>query len=271
MFSSTTLFLPAVVAYPDFYAQTPLADVEGFSAGGDWGVMGIAKFEEKTDGACEVTSNISPDGFAPSTNYTITITSSVEGGVAHIVWPSAGVFLDAAEGESAPAHTHTTDQFTAKEWIWTSPEAVDAVHMYAICATQYSGKAYFVPHSLPAAPTPSPSPPAPAPTGACPEDAQEVMEAGHECLWVDGMQGFVMPPSAEAYCSQLSSGYFGYYFSGDYACAPSARRDGNYCLWEDGQRGVVIPAGASADCDNVSHGRIGFTLPSVAERDHVVV
>ena len=129
---------------------------------------------------------------------------------------------------------------------------------------------------IPAPPPPPPPPPPPAPAWECPKDAKSVntsVEAS--CIWTNGTAGFLMPPVSQAYCTYISSGYFGYtfekakYSADTYPCPLSAELGTNsktnttgewFCTITSGSRGVTLPKGVTADCDTLeSAGVFGYT------------
>eukprot|EP00927_Polykrikos_kofoidii_P003684 TRINITY_DN11486_c0_g1_i3.p1 TRINITY_DN11486_c0_g1~~TRINITY_DN11486_c0_g1_i3.p1 ORF type:complete len:202 (+),score=18.14 TRINITY_DN11486_c0_g1_i3:80-607(+) len=139
----TSIFqIISVGAYPSYWVASEPDVFKPLKPGGPFGHMGIDRFEEANGDACRVSCGVPVEGYAPSTDYIITMSSSVPVGV--VLKTTSGQFQSADFRSQRGVCTrhgrgvHITNQ----TWTWKSPADTSEVTIYAVCATDFAGKAF---------------------------------------------------------------------------------------------------------------------------------
>lgn len=129
-------------AYPYFWRDVDAAFMEGLSAGGPFGPMGIEHFESFASGVCEIGTGVSV--YEAETTYNISLCSSVP--VGHLIVASSGAFERSdndSQFDGKTVYTNLDEKLTSKVWQWTSGSYDSVVRFYAVCATGKLGKASY--------------------------------------------------------------------------------------------------------------------------------
>lgn len=134
------------LSYPELWASLRISFLQSLSPGDKFGHMSIRAFENQTGLACVIASNVPKEGFSPSTDYNITVSSSLEGGVGHLIVASSGQFYTLQHGLQTATFTDRSERQSHVTWVWRSPAADEVaavvVGLYAVCATAFGGQAY---------------------------------------------------------------------------------------------------------------------------------
>lgn len=132
------------MSYPELWAPLKVSFLQSLTPGHKFAHMRIQAFENQTELACVITSNVPKEGFRPSLDYNITVSSSLEGGVGHLIKASAGQFHTLRYGFQEAAFTDKSERQSHVTWAWRSPAVDEAVVVghYALCATAYGGHAF---------------------------------------------------------------------------------------------------------------------------------
>lgn len=104
--------------------------------------MNITRFETGPTDACNVSTNVPASGYMPNRTYEVTVSTSVPGGVGHVLIPSKGEFVEADAFDTA-VYTESTHKFVSKTWTWKSPRNAARAQLFGVCASGYQAKAYL--------------------------------------------------------------------------------------------------------------------------------
>eukprot|EP00927_Polykrikos_kofoidii_P003683 TRINITY_DN11486_c0_g1_i2.p1 TRINITY_DN11486_c0_g1~~TRINITY_DN11486_c0_g1_i2.p1 ORF type:complete len:200 (+),score=15.75 TRINITY_DN11486_c0_g1_i2:80-601(+) len=130
----------SVGGYPSFWVNLEPEDFQPLKPGWTFGHMSIHRFEKVNGDACKVSCGVPVEGYAPSTDYIITMSSSVPVGV--VLKTTSGQFQPSDGKSDTAVCTGNGVHITNQTWTWKSPADTSEVTIYAVCATGLAGKAY---------------------------------------------------------------------------------------------------------------------------------
>jgi len=94
--------------------------------------MNLANFETDNKDECIISIDAPEDGYEANTKYHVTVSSTVQDGVGHLLVPTTGKFLGGFP-EFITASTQGSQRFQTKTWEWTS-DSQDRLQILGICA-----------------------------------------------------------------------------------------------------------------------------------------
>eukprot|EP00405_Crypthecodinium_cohnii_P009333 CAMPEP_0206432498 /NCGR_PEP_ID=MMETSP0324_2-20121206/7976_1 /ASSEMBLY_ACC=CAM_ASM_000836 /TAXON_ID=2866 /ORGANISM="Crypthecodinium cohnii, Strain Seligo" /LENGTH=423 /DNA_ID=CAMNT_0053898589 /DNA_START=293 /DNA_END=1564 /DNA_ORIENTATION=- len=106
--------------------------------GGPFGPMQIPLFSNESGGPCQISSDIPDEGFSSNTKYNISVSSTVDGGVGLILYPSVGDFEEPTIAGYRPVCTGDNLKVAGQSWVWASPDekpVVDVAEFFAACSS----------------------------------------------------------------------------------------------------------------------------------------